>query len=198
MGVRYCQSDAKTSLVPTYNSYYANDANVQFLSIEVDGGTIAQDQGFVQQTGIHWPVLAGGSSLISPWQIQSTPTVYVISPSGNVALSMGYPTNVQTLTSTIHTLEGSSAPFAGPAICAQSSSSLDLFANSANALSWEHGNGASWSPSTSLGGKLTSSPAAISPSSGVIDVFVRGTDNAIWEKSSLSSGWSGWTSIGGL
>jgi hypothetical protein len=35
---------------------------------------------------------------------------------------------------------------------------------------------------------LTSSPAAISLSSGVIDVFVRGTDNGLWEKTTANAG----------
>ena len=51
----------------------------------------------------------------------------------------------------------------------------------------------------SLGGVLTSSPAATSPSSGAIDVFVRGTDNALWERTTTNGGgsWGAWTSIGG-
>ena len=195
----YCQSDAKSTLVPMFNSYYANDPRVQFLSIEVNSGTLAQDQAFVQETGIPWPVLAGGSGVGSSYQVISTPTLYVISPSGNVALSMEYPTNTQTLTSTIATLEASSTPFASPAICAQSSSRLDLFGNSANSLSWKHSSGTSWSPATSLGGKLTSSPSAASPGNGLIDVFVRGTDNAVWEKTTTNGGssWNAWTSLGG-
>jgi hypothetical protein len=47
--------------------------------------------------------------------------------------------------------------------------------------------GSSWSGWQSLSGKLTSSPAATSPASGVIDVFVRGSDGAVWETSYLSS-----------
>ena len=48
----------------------------------------------------------------------------------------------------------------------------------------------SWSGWESLGGRLTSSPAAVSQSSGKIDVFVRGTDGALWERiyDSVSSG----------
>jgi hypothetical protein len=38
-----------------------------------------------------------------------------------------------------------------------------------------------WSGWENLGGVLTSSPAAVSPASGVIDVFVRGTNGALWE-----------------
>jgi peptidoglycan hydrolase-like protein with peptidoglycan-binding domain len=49
----------------------------------------------------------------------------------------------------------------------------------------------------SLGGTLTSAPAASSWSSGRLDVFVRGTDNALWHKW-FQNGWSGWESLGGI
>ena len=50
-----------------------------------------------------------------------------------------------------------------------------------------------------LGGALTSSPAATSPGNGLIDVFVRGTDNALWERKTTNGGttWSSWYKIGG-
>ena len=55
----------------------------------------------------------------------------------------------------------------------------------------------SWSGWQYLGGALTSSPAAAAPGSGLIDVFVRGTDSGLWQKT-YNGGWSGWTSIGGM
>ena len=59
--------------------------------------------------------------------------------------------------------------------------------------------GTSWSGWQSLSGKLTASPAATSPTSGVFDVFVRGTDGAIWERTTTNGGssWSAWSGIGG-
>jgi hypothetical protein len=61
-------------------------------------------------------------------------------------------------------------------------------------------NGASWSGWESLGGKLTSSPAATwgvqeTPANDV-HVFVRGSDGAVWQKY-YQYGWSTWTSLGG-
>jgi hypothetical protein len=50
---------------------------------------------------------------------------------------------------------------------------------------------------TSLGGTLTSSPAAVSPSAGVIDVFVRGTNGALYTKHLSGGVWGAWTSLGG-
>lgn len=47
-----------------------------------------------------------------------------------------------------------------------------------------------------LGGYLTSSPGATSPTSGVINVFVRGRDSALWQRE-YNNGWSSWTSLGG-
>ena len=197
----YCISDAKTSLVPMYNSYYKNDAKVQFLGVEVSGVSNAFIQQFVQETGVPWPVGSGGSSVGPAYKVTETPTLYVIDPAGNVALTMLYPTNVQTLKSTIDALEGSSAPVVpAPAVYARGSNSLDLFAQGTNgALWWKHWNGTKWSTSTSLGGVLTSSPAATSSGNGVIDVFVRGTNGALYEKTTTNGGtsWANWISLGG-
>ena len=54
-----------------------------------------------------------------------------------------------------------------------------------------------WSGWESLGGVLTSGPGVSSWASGRLDVFVRGTDNALWHKW-FSGGWSGWESLGGV
>lgn len=50
---------------------------------------------------------------------------------------------------------------------------------------------------TSLGGQLTSSPAAVSPSSGHLDVYVAGTDGAVYERSYSSGAWNAWYKVGG-
>lgn len=61
-------------------------------------------------------------------------------------------------------------------------------------LSRWHGSG--WG---SLGGYCTSAPAAVSVSTDAIDVFVRGSDNALWTKYwRESTGWSVWGSLGGV
>jgi len=54
-----------------------------------------------------------------------------------------------------------------------------------------------WSGWGSLGGVLTSGPAVASWGSGRLDVFVRGTDNAVWHKWFSGGRWSGWQSLGG-
>jgi peptidoglycan hydrolase-like protein with peptidoglycan-binding domain len=54
-----------------------------------------------------------------------------------------------------------------------------------------------WSHWESLGGVLTSAPGVSSWGSNRLDVFVRGTDNAMWHKW-WAPGWSGWESLGGV
>jgi murein DD-endopeptidase MepM/ murein hydrolase activator NlpD len=49
-----------------------------------------------------------------------------------------------------------------------------------------------------LGGTLTSAPASASWAPGRQDVFVRGTDNALWHRWWEGSGWSVWESLGGV
>ena len=57
-----------------------------------------------------------------------------------------------------------------------------------------------WSAPVSLGGRLTSGPAAVTlgPPNEVTYVYVRGTDNAIWYRQRSGGGpWSPWASLGG-
>ena len=47
-----------------------------------------------------------------------------------------------------------------------------------------------WSGWTSLGGQLSSSPCAVSRSSGYLDVYVAGTNGALYEKTTTNDGTS--------
>ena len=97
--------------------------------------------------------------------------------------------NVVSMASTIGT----------PAACAQRSA-IDLFAKGTDgALWWEHWDGQVWGTWKSLGGVLTSDPAATSSATGHIDVFVRGSDGLLWVKNTTNGGtsWSNWHKIGG-
>lgn len=49
----------------------------------------------------------------------------------------------------------------------------------------------------SLGGALIGGPDSASWAEGRLDVFVIGTDNAMWQKSYEGNAWSGWSSLGG-
>ena len=59
--------------------------------------------------------------------------------------------------------------------------------------------GGTWGAWASLGGQLASGtgPAACSRGSGRLDVFVQGTDGALWHKWWNGAKWSGWESLGG-
>jgi hypothetical protein len=60
---------------------------------------------------------------------------------------------------------------------------------------WDPSGG--WSGWMSLGGDTRSSPAIISQQDGVINVFARGSDNAIWQRFHNGWEWSPWMSLGG-
>ena len=59
-----------------------------------------------------------------------------------------------------------------------------------------YANGA-WSTWESLSGQLTATPAAVSWGEGRINVFARGSDNALWWKHYNNSIWSTWESLSG-
>ncbi len=52
----------------------------------------------------------------------------------------------------------------------------------------------------SLGGVITSNIAVGKNADGRLELFVRGTDNAVWHKwqTAPNNGWSGWASLGGI
>jgi hypothetical protein len=97
-------------------------------------------------------------------------------------------------------LGGQLASSTGPAACAQSANSVDVFVQGTDNALWHRSlQGSTWSAWGPLGGTLTSSPAATSPANGVMDVFVRGTDGALWQRTTTNNGasWSRWSSPGG-
>jgi hypothetical protein len=49
----------------------------------------------------------------------------------------------------------------------------------------------------SLGGILTAGPGSSSWGTGRADVFVRGTDNGLWQNTANGTSWSGWSPLGG-
>ncbi len=68
-----------------------------------------------------------------------------------------------------------------------------------NALWMNSWTGTEWTGWSSLGGTLTSDPAAVVYGPERIAVFARGTDNALWVTVNNGSGWlSGWGSLGGI
>ena len=100
------------------------------------------------------------------------------------------------------TVSGTVMAVTGPAATYSSVGTSALVAVDTSSHVWWMNSSGGWS---SLGGSATSSPAATtptpaaSPANGIMDVFVRGTDGALWHKWTTNSGttWSGWKSLGG-
>ena len=90
----------------------------------------------------------------------------------------------------------SSSPSAVPAVNGQCTARHDVFALGADHAVWEHlSNG--WHR---VGGRSDSAPAGLRLANGQTEVFVRGTDGALWQsvRAPGSSTWSRWQRIGGL
>ncbi|MEO6797992.1 MAG: CAP domain-containing protein [Candidatus Dormibacter sp.] len=84
------------------------------------------------------------------------------------------------------------------AVASWASGRLDVFARGANnALMHRWFDSGVWSAWESLGGQLTSDPAAVSWGPGRIDVFARGTDNSLMH-TWYDGKWNGWQSLGGV
>lgn len=67
-----------------------------------------------------------------------------------------------------------------------------LVAEALRVTSW---NGSSWSPND-WGNTITGTPALVASSPTRLDVFVRGTDGALWTKTRVNSTWSGYSQLG--
>ena len=89
-----------------------------------------------------------------------------------------------------------------PAAISRYAAAIEVFARGGNGALWSRystDNGASWSNWGSLGGKLLDGTGpAVSAREGGFDVFVIGTDHALWQKTWTSSGGTvDWHSLGG-
>lgn len=78
------------------------------------------------------------------------------------------------------------------------SGSIGLFVQGTNGRLWwkySTNGGSSWSGWQSLANPLnqplTPSPAAVARASGIMDVFVRGSGNGLWERTYSNGSWSG-------
>jgi hypothetical protein len=73
----------------------------------------------------------------------------------------------------------------GPGVSSCASGTLSVFALGRDRSLWRMSfNGSSWSGWTIVGGQWTSDPAVICRSGATaIDLFERGTDNALWQSS---------------
>ena len=60
-------------------------------------------------------------------------------------------------------------------------------------MAWAGNHWTGWEP---MGGLFNSGPDAASCTPGHLDVFARGTDNALWKLSLNGTQWSGWQPLG--
>jgi hypothetical protein len=102
------------------------------------------------------------------------------------------------------TVVGAPVGSGAPAPCSVDGTSLDLFIRGGDNYLYLKitPDGIHWpSESTSLGGSMTSSPAATVRDTNKVTVFARGSDGAVWYKDGLQTGlttaWGNWVSIGG-
>ena len=105
----------------------------------------------------------------------------------------------------VPTIVGAPVGAGAPGVCSNNSTNLYLFIrgadNADNVLNLKISpDGTTWpSTSASLNGSLTSAPAAVcrNTTTGVVTVFVRGTDGGIWYRDGFGTTWGPWASIGG-
>jgi len=81
----------------------------------------------------------------------------------------------------------------GPVSASPATAHGTVFARGADGT-LQANSGAGWQ---GLGKRILGQPAAYGSADGRIDVFVRGTDNAIWRRAYAGGRWGAWTSIGG-
>jgi hypothetical protein len=86
-----------------------------------------------------------------------------------------------------------------PEVALQSDGQIHIFVRGGDSsLLHRQFDGTSWQNWESIGGKLTSGPAAIAwGSGGKLDVFVRGNDMGLWNNHFNGDVWSGWKPLGG-
>ena len=86
-----------------------------------------------------------------------------------------------------------------PAVTSLSPGRIDVFWRSASGtlLHRYRPAGGSWTRTLDLGGAIASQPTAISWGKGRLDVFARGTDGAVWQRTYSSGAWGTWRSRGG-
>lgn len=94
----------------------------------------------------------------------------------------------------------SSAEAGSTAVTSPYAGRTDLFTRSSGGdlLHRFHRSGGSWTRTMNIGGDIASQPAAASWGSGRMDVFARGTDSHLWQRTYAGGAWSTWKSLGGL
>jgi hypothetical protein len=91
-----------------------------------------------------------------------------------------------------------------PAAVAPGGERLDVFGRGVDSALWTRtydGNAETWGAWNRLsppsGSVLSSDPAAVSSGAGMLELFVRASDDALWHISYAGGSWSAWESLGG-
>jgi hypothetical protein len=88
----------------------------------------------------------------------------------------------------------------GPAAVSKEPGTIDVFGRAPNdsMVNW-YFDGTKWNgPGYTVGGVLTSDPDVATPAVGQLDVYIRGTDGALWHRWWSGSSWGNWESLGGF
>jgi hypothetical protein len=85
----------------------------------------------------------------------------------------------------------------GPAAVTAGPTSFVFVVGTDGGLFYRSGDGGAWTPWRSLGGSLSSSPAAASVVGGEVRVFARGQDGGLWSRELQGGVWGPWIAHGG-
>jgi hypothetical protein len=187
------------SLAGTGPAAYAFNDGSQ-IGVFVTGTSHALYHLWANSTGVYGWENLGGYLTSSPAATSPTPGwIDVFGRGGNGAL-WGMPNGGGASWGAWENLGGQIAPGTGPAASSWSSRA-DIFAEGTSGALyhlWVDSNG--WSGWQSLGGYLTSSPAASVLGTVVIDVMVRGGDGNLWVIYTGDGGasWANWLEFGGM
>jgi hypothetical protein len=170
-----------------YSGYYNYTDYEEVWLTDTSGGSPAFDFYFYDN---YWVPVRGGENAAT-WTSYSSgaPSNVAVTISGNSVL-------VHNPLATEGAVVGAPAVSSSDAPAPVGYLGYGFFAVDSSNTLWHTNGSGTWD---SLGGICTSSPAAVSWYSTDlrIDVFVRGSDGAVWWKYYQNGGWSGWQSLGG-
>jgi hypothetical protein len=144
---------------------------------------------------------AGDAFCISSWRPTAPMTgVALIDNGGLAAAALGRDRSLW-----LRPVDGGAAWFPlggaalyGPAGTTAGTTSYLFVVGGDGGLYYRAGSGTSWGPWASLGGRLTSTPAAASLGNGHVRVFGRGADGTLWSREFSNGRWSDWIGHGGV
>ena len=110
--------------------------------------------------------------------------------------SLGAPPGYFDPTSDVQSIDGSNS---GPDAASWAAGRIDLVVVAADGAAWHkaYSSTTGWQGWVSLGGQLTSDPTIVERGVNRLEVFGRGRDNAMWQKTYGATGWTGWSNRAG-